>query len=164
MVENNQFKLAFIESAGDGVEITTEGQWNAFVRNVLERGLVLDSELLFLESIWLNKAQHANAFGRKRPVCITFLEFEEELLRQFTSPSAAGIETEIKGMEAQVDSVAAMVDEWDYKTMDDRDLRRVLVTTEQLADAHADLLQKCRDCIKVHRWLHGFYSRCHFFY
>jgi hypothetical protein len=52
-------------------------------------------------------------------------------------------------MAQQVNSVAAMVDEWDYKSMDDRDLRRVLVMTEALSLDHEDLLHQCAAFIKV---------------
>ena len=97
----------------------------------------------------MTKSKNADAFGRRRPVSVSFPEFEDELIKQFTSPSAPAIDKEIKAMAQQVDSVAAMVDEWDYKSMDDRDLRRVLVKTEELSQAHTNLLQQCSDCIKV---------------
>ena len=56
------------------------------------RGLVLESEMLWLESVWIDQTRHATAFGHDRTASLRleFADFERRLLRQFSDATCLG--------------------------------------------------------------------------
>jgi hypothetical protein len=93
---------------------------------------VLDSELLFLESLWLDKAADANVFGQTRPVEITFADFESSLLKHFAEPEDSDIDSRLINMARAGDALAEMVHQWGDDSMDVRELRQFLGVVEDL--------------------------------
>ena len=91
----NPFLESFSEAADrKSGAIRTQEQWDRFVRLLTARGLVLESEMLWLESVWIDQTRHATAFGHDRTASLRleFADFERRLLRQFSDAGAAGEE------------------------------------------------------------------------
>jgi hypothetical protein len=135
MEADTPFFEAFVAASDDGTRIRTEQQWSSFTRSLVSRGLVLDSELLFLESLWLDKAADATVFGQTRPVEVTFDDFESSLLKHFAEPEDKDIDSRLINMARAGDALAEMVHQWGDNSMDVGELRQFLGVVEDLHGA-----------------------------
>ena len=153
--DQNPFLESFIEAADrKSGAIRTQEQWDRFVRLITARGLVLENEMLWLESIWIDQTRHATAFGHDRTssLKLEFADFERRLLRQFgdrdaveeetagdEENTAAEIERLIGQMSRQCAALDATVSDWkpaDEAAMDGSSLRKLLSYVESIAGAH----------------------------
>jgi hypothetical protein len=145
---SDPFSQLFAAASEDGERICTESGWASFVAALVENGLVQEHELLFLDSIWVEKSRDQHYFGQTTAVEVWFADFEAALMKHYLGQAEQSkVETTIGEIARQAKSLALQTStaDWDLTELSDYHLRKYLMFQEQLNEEHEYLVTQAHE-------------------